>query len=173
MLEVDKLDHPTVESDVAIRESYLKLENRIRTIGTLTVFFGGLFGLAVAAVLFGGGSPGTEGWSLEIVAASAASLIPVLLPLATGIGLRRLQRWSRLPAIFFFTCLLVGIPIGTFIGGYVLYCIAPARSRTVFSRDYAGIIAATPQFQYKTPGWVWGGILLIVGFFGFAISTGL
>ncbi len=95
----------------------------------------------------------------------AVSLIFVVLGVLqfwTGIGLRRLKPWARVPTGLFSGLGLLGFPIGTLINAYVLYLVFSKKGKTVFAEEYQAIIAATPDMKYRTSiiVWVFLGILI-------------
>lgn len=62
---------------------------------------------------------------------------------------------------------LIGFPVGTLIGAYILYLLLGANGKVVFSPEYQAVIAQTPQIRYRTSKVVWillGLVLLIIVF---------
>ncbi|PAW69614.1 MAG: hypothetical protein B9S38_09450 [Verrucomicrobiia bacterium Tous-C4TDCM] len=62
---------------------------------------------------------------------------------------------------------LIGFPIGTLIGAYILYLLLGAKGKMVFSPEYQAVIAQTPHIRYRTSKVVWillGLVLLIIVF---------
>jgi len=93
-----------------------------------------------------------------------------------GIGVRRFQTWSRIPAcmygVFYFVLLLtVNLPLALVIGlslsTYVIAMIYGERGQTVFSDYYKQIIIDTPHIKCRTSILAWIMLVLIVGFFVF------
>ncbi|RYD47808.1 MAG: hypothetical protein EOP83_27455 [Verrucomicrobiaceae bacterium] len=95
--------------------------------------------------------------------------------LFAGWGLRKLRPWAKIPAAILAGISLLSIPVGTVIGGYILYLLFSAKGRMVLSPEYADIIAQTPHLRYRTPRWIWilliVIILLFVGLIVFGTST--
>ena len=86
---------------------------------------------------------------------------------ATGFGLRQQKPWSRIIATVGSVISLIGFPMGTIIGGYILYLLWGEKGRTVFSPAYTGVIAATPHLKYKTSIIVW----ILLGLLGLLTAT--
>ena len=67
-----------------------------------------------------------------------------------ALGLRKLKPNVRIPAIILSALGLFAIPVGTIIAIYMLYLLGSAKGRTVFSEEYAQVIAATPHIKYRS-----------------------
>jgi hypothetical protein len=82
----------------------------------------------------------------------------------TGLGLRRLQRWARIPSGILSGLGLLGFPLGTLINGYILYLLFSKKGTMVFSEDYQRVIEETPHVKYRTSilVWIFLGLLLLV-----------
>ena len=57
---------------------------------------------------------------------------------------------------------LLGFPIGTIISGYILYLMLSKKGRRVYSAEYQGVIAATPQIRYRSTILIWFFLILIL-----------
>jgi hypothetical protein len=146
----------------AARLEHLAHESSVRSIGTL-YYFGGFW------MLFVGGSlvqsvvtmpvdrPARD-IGIGLLVLSAVSLV-------VGWGVRRLRRWAGGATVVLSAITLLAVPIGTVIGGYLLYVLLSAKGRRVFAPDYADIVAATPYIKCRTSIAVWIalglGVLLI------------
>ncbi len=69
---------------------------------------------------------------------------------AIGWGLRRLNGLARVAATLFAILGLLGFPIGTLVSIYLLYLLLSPKGSTVFSAEYAGVVARTPHIKYRT-----------------------
>jgi hypothetical protein len=77
-------------------------------------------------------------------------LVLGLVSLVVGWGVRRLERWAGIAAIVLSAITALAFPIGTMIGGYLLYVLLTAKGRRVLAPDYADIVAATPYMKSRT-----------------------
>lgn len=131
----------------AARLEHLAHESSVRSIGTL--YYIGGFGM----LLFGGSL-------VESVVKMPADrpardigiglLVLGLVSLVVGWGVRRLERWAGIAAIVLSAITALAFPIGTMIGGYLLYVLLTAKGRRVLAPDYADIVAATPYMKSRT-----------------------
>ena len=73
-----------------------------------------------------------------------------------------LASWVKIPVGLLGGLGLLNYPIGTVINSAILYIIFCKKGRTVLSKEYEEIIAATPDVRYKTSvvTWVFVGLLL-------------
>ncbi len=138
----------------AIRREHLKVESTIKTAGVL-------FCLGAIVLLFTAGSI-IFNLAKTTLGPLPGAMIIVILGLiqgATGIGLRRLQPWSRIPAIILSAIGLLAFPLGTIINALILINIAGKKGKRILSSDYKDIVAMTPHVKQKTSIWV---IILLV-----------
>ena len=102
-------------------------------------------------------------------------VLSLSLPLfAVGYGLRKLHPAAKIPvAIVSCVGLVMLIPLGTLINGYILFLIFSEKGKVVFSAAYREAIEATPDLDDRTSPWVWlaflllctgGGVLLLFSF---------
>jgi hypothetical protein len=136
-----------------IRETHIKHEASLKAVAFLCIL-GGV--LLLGAFAFAG---------LETVAAgllessSAMTLLFEIafgtLQLISGIGLRQLRGWARIPAAIVAAVLMAFIPVGTVIGIYILYLLFSPKGSKVLSAEYRDIVALTPDIRYRTPRWFW------------------
>jgi hypothetical protein len=159
---------PTVDAH-EVREEHLKHEASIKAIGVLCIL-GGVLLLGSFAFF------GIETIAAGILESSSAmgmlfEIAFATLQLIAGIGLRRLQGWSRIPAAIVAAVSMVSVPIGTVIGIYILYLLFSPKGAKVLSAEYREIVALTPDMRYRTPRWFWIFILVVmlilVGFVAF------
>jgi hypothetical protein len=148
----------------AIRETHLKTEASIKSIGIL-------YWLAAIALVI---------TSLPLITAAAAQSEEGVTLLATGVGLllvgilqfvvgfeiRKLKSWTRIAAGIMSGIGLLAFPIGTVINAYILFLLLGRKGKMVFSAPYQEIMAATPHIKYKTSKWVWMILIVAVLFFG-------
>jgi hypothetical protein len=146
----------------AIRREHIKHEASVRSIGGLYLFGGVLGTLGGIALL--ASTMGVDEQRAIVVAAGAAYVLFSVLSLVVGLGLRKLQPWTRIATIAFSCFGLLAIPIGTLINGYILYLMVAAKGKRIFTPDYAAIIAATPHIKYRTSLVLWIAVgLLFLG----------
>jgi hypothetical protein len=84
----------------------------------------------------------------------------------SGWLLRRLDTRARYTASLLAVIALMALPIGTVLGGYVLYLVHSKKGRTILSPEYREVIAATPEFQCRVAN---SALALGIGLVGFAI----
>jgi hypothetical protein len=152
-----------------IRREHISHEVSVKSIGLLyylATFFLGLASIGFAFALVNAEEiPGLEG---------AEYMLPIFVVFAiiygvVGYGIRSLASWSKIPVIFLSALSLLSIPIGTLIGGYILYLVLCAKGKVVLSPQYKEIIRQTPHVKYKTPlsSWIalFGLVLILVVLF--------
>lgn len=141
-----------------MRKDHLKHEASIKSVGTLYLigsavwFFAGIVSLVLL-------SDGKE--PLEAIGIAVVLFLLGVAQVWTGLGLRRLQKWARVPTGIMSGIGLLGIPIGTIINGYILYLVFSQKGKTVLSDEYLAVIAQTPHIKYRTSIVVW----IVLGLF--------
>ena len=134
---------PGAPGDVAdaerVRREYLKLETNMRSLGLLQLLGGFTCAIAAVAQLLDGG---------VLLGAALAALAG--LSAATGVEMRRLSERGRQLAIVSYGVGMISIPVGTIVGGLVVYHCVWGKGRFVFTRDYAAVMAATPHIKYRS-----------------------
>jgi hypothetical protein len=161
-----------------IRRTYLKHEASVRSIGTLFLLFAILitFGLALLLLMALGARPQEPRPDVPesrlVLGISVVVLLPFLaIYYALGIGLRRLQTWSRWATV---VLMILAMALGAFalviqsqlpadagrrpdfswvgwiINVYILYLLLSAKGTMVFSPEYKAVIAQTPHIKYRT-----------------------
>ena len=143
-----------------VREQHLKHEASIKAIGFVCLLCGVLLLGSFAFV------------SIETIAAGTLAESPAMkllfevafgfLQVISGVGLRQLQGWSRIPAAIVAAVSMVYLPIGTIFGIYILYLIFTPKGSKVLSAEYRQIVALTPDLRYRTPRWFWICILVVM-----------
>jgi hypothetical protein len=66
----------------------------------------------------------------------ADAVIPVLL-IVTGVGVLRRTRWGRWLGYFVSLPLLLGVPIGTLLGGYMIWHLTQYRRHFADARGFS------------------------------------
>jgi hypothetical protein len=136
----------------AVRLEHLAYESSVRSIGTL-YYIGGFWmslvggSLVHSAVTMPPDRPARE-IGIGLLVLSAVSFV-------VGWGVRRLRRRAGAAAVVLSAITVLAFPIGTVIGGYVLYVLLTAKGRRVLAPDYADIVAATPYMKCRTSSAVW------------------
>ncbi len=161
-----------VLSDVeAVRHKHLSHEASIQSMGTLFLLSGLLATLAgviyfvVAVGSLISASQTRDPGTLALLFLCGSGLFAIgVLQVTIAFGLRRLSRWTRVPAIVFSVLGLVLVPVGTLINGYFLFLLLSEKGTTVFSDQYKEVIRQTPHIKYKTSivVWVFVGILVFM-----------
>lgn len=175
-----------------MRRKYLSHEVSVKGVGNLFVLCGVLGGIGLMSMLAGVASGGS---AREILVLALCGGIGVLQFIA-GLGLRKFTRAGRIRASIIaaiwligfpigmlasiagpfdlvpYGVSLIGFPIGTVIGAYVLYLLLGAKGKAVFSPEYQAVIAEAPQIRHRTSKWVWIILLLFLGLMFAALFTG-
>lgn len=146
-----------------LRQTYLKHEASVRSVGTLYYVGAWGWGLLTLPTLLRLGALGDHSGDVASMALLIGqTLITFVIPatLATLLyfsarGLKRLAPWGRVTGIIGSVVSLVGFPIGTIVGAYALYLLLSMKGKMVFSPEYEEAIAATPHLKCKTSVWVW------------------
>jgi hypothetical protein len=153
-----------------IREKHIKHEASIKAVGLLCLLGGvlllGTFAFVGIETLASGFMESSSSMRLLFEIAFGT------LQLISGIGLRQLRGWARIPAAIVAAVSMAFIPIGTVIGIYILYLLFSPKGSKVLSEEYRDIVALAPDIRYRTPGWFWILIvtvmLILVGIVVFA-----
>ncbi|MCB9763720.1 MAG: hypothetical protein H6739_28380 [Alphaproteobacteria bacterium] len=156
-----------------IRRLHLQHEASIRSFGLLYIIggamalLGGLvIGVGDVARTLGSSGPSAGGNERVVLALLLGFYMVVgAINLYVGVGLRRLNPGVKLAATLLACLSLLSIPIGTLMGGYLLYLLHSQKGKVVMSPTYAEIRAATPHIVYKTSPLAWAIIGLMVLFF--------
>jgi hypothetical protein len=144
-----------------IRQTHLKHEASIKSIGTLYVL-GGFFGvLGGLGLIFQGVTGGGIGL-IELLILIVVLFVSVL-QIVSAFGLRRLAPWARTTSSVVAALGLLAVPIGTLISLYFLYLLLSKKATMIFSEEYQDVLQATPHIKYKTSIVVWIFLLLLLG----------
>jgi len=156
-----------MDPDEAIRRRYLNHEQSVKSIGVMFI----LGGLLSVFVLFGLGFGGLRG-GMGITEIAILSVFVAVggAQLVVGWNVRKLSRWTRIPAAILSAIWLLNVPIGTVVGLYFLYLLLSPKGKFVYSTEYQRIIAATPHVKYKTPLFVWIILFVLLGILAIAIG---
>jgi hypothetical protein len=144
------------------RQLYFPHEQQVRSVGTffrfmgaIQLFFAAIILLAGALASFAGGGLGAHLTQIVVIAIEGAVFVAIGgVTFWAGNLLRELDRKAFVPAVVVAAFGLLGIPIGTLINGFILYLLLSEKGRFVLSDTYRTIVAATPQYQWKTALWV-------------------
>jgi hypothetical protein len=153
-----------------MRNEHLKHEASIRSVGIL-YYLGGIALIVMGMLGFAAGT-GSSG-RIESTVFGVIFLGLGVLQILVGTGIRRLQRWSRIPVGILSGIGLLGFPMGTLINGYILYLVFSKKGGVVFSDEYKAVIEQTPHIKYRTSIVVWILLALIVALIVFAIVAAL
>ena len=139
-----------------VRREHINHEASIRSIGVLYYLMAAMFALTGVGML---ASESIGGF--EMAMGLFLALLAVVF-IFVGRAIRRLDRRCRRPVIVLGVVGLLNIPLGTLINAYLLYLLLAKKGKTIFSEDYAAVIAATPDVKYKTSIVVWVFVVLLV-----------
>jgi len=156
---------PVVEVE-QIRKAHIKHEASVQSVGVLYYLGGALVVCIGAFALFAGFSGRQSSDAITAVLGSAFLLALGAGQFWVGTGLRRLQKWARIPTGILSGLGLLGFPLGTIINAYILYLIFSSKGKTVFSDEYQAVIRQTPHIKYRTSIVIWicfGILLLLIG----------
>jgi len=149
-----------IEGDaVAIRRHHLSHEASIQGVGSLYILGGVIVvfaGLSFAANLtnFPGGGR-LHGTEIALSLVMCASLFGIgFLYFVTGLGMKKVRPWTKIPGTLLAVIGLVVIPVGTLLSIYTFYLLYSSKGNVVLAESYQGIIAVTPEIKYKTPTYV-------------------
>lgn len=151
----------------AVRREHIAHEASIRSIGFLYLLggiLGGLAGIVLLVTTLSGPAADPESALIGVFLLGLC-----VLQGAVGVGLRKLQGWTRIPVGLFSGIGLLGFPVGTLINGYILYLVFSSKARTIFSAEYKAIVQQTPHIRQQTSWIVWLFLLLLLGVLGMAL----
>jgi len=95
------------------------------------LFFCGALG--AAGLLATSPDPDAAGFAGLAVMVSCLSFLFIILYAAVGYGLLQVKSWARIAAIVLAILVLCNFPIGTIIGGIVLYFMFQEEAQQAFS----------------------------------------
>ena len=156
--QVEDVTPVTAEADKARRE-HIEHEAAVRSTGLLGYTFGGLMSF-FGFLLTSGALLGVMGRSTLRFGVAYLAIGTLLLFVARG--LRVLRPWARISTILMASIGMFVFPVGTVIGGYILYLMLASKGKRVFADDYSAVIAATPHLRYRTSIIVWIAVGLLL-----------
>jgi len=146
-----------------IRRQYLNHEASVKSIGTL--YLVGAIAMTVVSVPATFLGPPAGPWELGVLIGL------IVLFFCVGRGLRRLQRWTRVPVVVLAVIGLFQFPLGTIINAYILYLMLSPKSAYVMSDEYRTIIEQTPHIRYRSWGCLVVLLIVIVAFVALALVS--
>lgn len=143
--------------DSALRAAHLHHETILVTMGRLYYAAGAcllLAGITIAVLRQNG-----EGLRIASVFAMLAAGHAF-----AGHLLRRLDARARFSASVMAVVALFAVPIGTVLGGYVLYLVHSAKGRKILSPEYRAVVARTPEYKCRVSnaGFALAAVLVVV-----------
>ncbi|MFN8707331.1 MAG: hypothetical protein ACK50J_11670 [Planctomyces sp.] len=157
--------------DMVMREEHLQTEKNIQSLGKLMILGTILLTLSVPGINGFISQGSVDVYSISLLAGTG---VLAIAHLPIGIGLVRLRRWARRPAIYLSVLWLLAIPIGTIIAVAAIGSLIRGKAAVVFSDEYHEVIQRTPQVRLRTSGATWFialvllAVLLLLVFLGFA-----
>ena len=150
----------------AIRTELLMTETNLRGFGALYLFaaFGSvLAGFGLAAFAATQGIDDVESIFMITFTGFVVLVIAAVYGFV-GLGLRRLDPKVKIAATVLGGLSLLSIPIGTLLGGWLLYLLHGEKGQRVFALDYPEVMRLTPHIQRRTSPivWVFVGLLLLI-----------
>ena len=151
-----------------VRRRYGVQEVTIRHLGAAYICVGiALFlQFGVSLVTFQRFATGDQERLVAMVVFGAMTFAALLVGLS-GVGLCRLNPVARWTAVAGAVFLLLVCPCGTWLSIYALIVLFSKSTATVFSDDYADVIAATRRMRLSAPGGtlivLWTPAVLVVG----------
>lgn len=103
---------------------YEKAGRLFRLLGWLQMVAVGLISAAVIIPALVGGQKESDAFSLYIVVVTMILMLAVsVFYLSLGSAIKRHEKWGRIGGIILAVVMLIGFPIGTMAGGYILWCL--------------------------------------------------
>lgn len=156
---------PALSNVEQIRQDHLQHETAIKTIAIWFIVVG-LVLLSQTPTVFMAARSAPFPVGLEFMRLLWPILVASigLLHVVAGFGIRRLARWSRIPATITGLIGLLAFPIGTLLSGYFLFLLLSAKGSMIFSSDYKQVIEQTPNIKSNTSifAWIFIGLLAVV-----------
>lgn len=167
---VDDVSDAADQEAEKIRKEHIKHEASLKAVGLL-YYLGGFGLLAVSLSVF---YPALYDAQPKI-GTSQSVLMTLFFVAFTAVmivvarGLRTLKPWVRIPTALLSVLGMLNLGFSTLINAYILWLVLSKKGRFILSKDYAAIVAATPQVKYRTSTWVWVALGLILLLFVVAI----
>jgi hypothetical protein len=160
-------DVPADPQAARVRMEHIGREASIQSLGTLYYFAAGIAVLGLFVFVSGPGMDEMAGAKVVGVVVAGAVVCAALVVL--GRGLRMLKPWTRAPACVLAAIGLLAFPVGTLVNAYILWMLLSAKGRTVLTAEYAEVVDATPDIQYRRSRLLSIVFLLFVAFFVLAL----
>ncbi len=167
-------DVDAAPSDVeAIRNTYLKHETSVKSIGTLYLIGAAVMIAVLFGVLYAGfGMENVNDLATLLILAAFIFVLGVI-QLMTGLGLRKLKPWSRIVAVVLSVIGLLNVGLGTVVCAYFLYLLLSKKGKMVFSDEYREVMEQTPHIRYRTPKALVALVALLVVVLTLAVAAAL
>jgi len=150
----DGLAAETDSNDDAVRRNYLSHEAAVRSIGLLFLISGIAIGLT-GTLAIGFAVRDNESLHAELPRMAGSFLIIGAGLLPFGVGMSNLQPWVQKPICVLSCFAAVAFPIGTLLGGYILYAATNGKLELVLSAQYRAVIDRTPNVKPRLPWLAW------------------
>lgn len=131
-----------------VRNTHIDHEAAIRSIGVLYILTGTILLAPIASLPLAVNAEPDAATDFLIGGALIGTMAGVYL--ALGFGVRRLAVWSRVPTCLLSLLSLLAFPLGTLLGGYVLYLFLCEKGRFVLTERYAAVVDLTPHIKRRT-----------------------
>lgn len=159
--------HPEVADEaeaLAIRQAHISHEASLKGVGTLWILGGVIMMIGTIGIIVPYAAGAMKDGGGLIVGLILVYALLGSLSLVCGIDMRRLKPRARVGGSILAVLSLLGVPLGTMLGIYVLYLIHGRKGQVVFGPDYARIVQLTPQVKYKTSvvAWVLLGLIVLL-----------
>ena len=155
-----------------IRQRHLSAEVTCKQVGLLS-YLGGALATIYSGMMLSFGVALLVNWegprsrpliaTALLVGAGALGLL-AWVHFRTARGLRRLDPRVRRLAMVLSALWMLYLPVGTLLGGHLLWILRSDRGKYLFTSEYQAIIAETPQVRQKTSLATW--VLLFAGLVG-------
>jgi predicted nucleic acid-binding Zn ribbon protein len=156
--------------DVVMREEHLQSEKNIQSIGQLMILGAILLTLSVPGINAFISQGRLNVFSMSLLIGTG---VLAIAHLPIGIGLVRLRRWARRPAIYLSVLWLLAFPVGTIIAVAAIGSLIRGKAAVVFSEEYHEIIQRTPQVRLRTSGATWFIAVVLLAVLVFLLFLGL
>lgn len=91
-----------------------------------------------------------------------------------GLLLRQLKPQAKVPALILGGLSMLSIPVGTLLGGYLLYLVLSKKGKEVLTDEYQAVVSQTPHIRYKTSPVLWVVLAaLVLGLVGLGVAAAL
>ena len=171
VLEVATPDEGSSSDAADIRTRHLTHEASLQGIGSLYVLGGVIALISAAFLVYGIAGMGAVGVFELIICAFL--LVVGLCQMWVGMGLRKVQPWTKTPATVLAVLGLLSFPIGTLVNVYVLWLVHSEKGHVVLAPSYQNVIAQTPDIKYRTSIVVKVLACILLALIGFAVAASI